>query len=91
MIIGVITMGQAIFSNINDVVHGKTDQSYHRIVKRFAKELKKQKIVPKVQAGYIKNFIGSEIITYEKIKRIFRFGWNIEDFIYAEVTIFYWE
>lgn len=83
--------GHAIFSNINDAIYGKTSQTYNRAVKRFGAELKKQKIIPTVRAGYIKNFIESEITTEQAIKKMFKLSWELRDFEYAELTIFTWE
>lgn len=85
-------MGQAIFSNIDAIIYGKTDQSYDRIVKRFGGELKKQKIIPTVRAGYVTAFVKAGIITEEELNKIFRFhSWKITDYLYAEMTIFNWE
>ena len=88
----VITMaGQAIFSDIEAVIYGKVGQRYTRIVKRFGNELKRQKIVPRIQAGVIKNFIESEIIADEDIKRIFQISWGQDYYMHADITIFTWE
>lgn len=84
-------MGKAIFSNINDMLYGKTTQRYDRVVKRFRKELKRQEIIPTIHAGYIKNFVASKIITEQAIQKMFITGWELRDFEYAEITIFTWE
>lgn len=83
--------GHAVFSNINDIIYGKAGQAYDRAVKRFGTLLKKQKIIPTVRAGYIKNFTESEIITEEEIKRVFRLSFTVSDYHFAEITIFTWE
>lgn len=83
--------GRAIFSNIDAIVYGKSGQAYDRVIKRFGVILRQQKIVPTVRAGYVKNFIEDEMITEEELKKIFAFGWQINDYLYAELTIFTWE
>jgi len=83
--------GQAIFSNISSLICSGEGRKYRTVVKRFGAELKRQKIVPTVRAGDIKNFIESEIITEEKIKKMFQLSWELYSFEYAEITIFTWE
>ena len=87
-----ITMaGQAIFSDVKAVIYNKHGRSYKYQVKRFGQLLKKQKVIPTVRTGYIKNFIESEIITEEEIQRIFKISWGKEYYLYGELTIFTWE
>ena len=83
-------MGQAIFSNFPALLYGKAGQKYDRAVKEFRIELKKQKINAICQTGILKNFLESDIITKKEIQRIFRFTFDIENFLYADITMFTW-
>lgn len=83
-------MNKVILSNLEATIYGKAGQSYDRTVKRFTTIFKKQKIIPTVRVGYIKNFIESEIITEEEIKRIFKISWGKDYYLHSEMTIFTW-